>query len=219
LVVGLAGPDGDRLERAFSRGRAEVERAKTLPEFRSRLAHVELDPPLVVYIDLTLLEGEPDEILFELQQALPPASWVGLAPSLESERAAHLLGLGLPSLSLPRDFGVLVQLAGRLSMLAPRAGATGSGVGELARAVRAYAVARCLSEKQRAILRLYLDGANDKAIAAACGCSVPTVYEHWRRMAKKAGAAHKGDAIADFHRFLGEGTVLSGFRGRQSESA
>ncbi len=204
-----------------------MERAKTVSALRARLAHVELAPPLVVYIDLTLLDAERDEVVCELQQALPSASWVGLSPSLESERAAHLLGLGIPSLPLPRNFGVLVQLAGRLSTLAPsrvpalapRAGANGSGVGEMARAVGAYAVARGLSEKQRAILGLYLDGANDKSIAATCGCSVPTVYEHWRRMAKKAGAAHKGDAIADFHRFLGEGAALSGFRGRLSESA
>jgi DNA-binding CsgD family transcriptional regulator len=52
------------------------------------------------------------------------------------------------------------------------------------------------------ILRFYLDGRNDKEIAGLCGCSEATVYEHWRRMAKKVGGSQKGDAIADFHRFL-----------------
>jgi DNA-binding CsgD family transcriptional regulator len=59
-----------------------------------------------------------------------------------------------------------------------------------------------LSKQQRMILRYYLDGRNDKAIAELCGCSEATVYEHWRRMARKVGGAQKGDAIADFHRFL-----------------
>ena len=29
------------------------------------------------------------------------------------------------------------------------------------------------------------------------------MYEHWRRMARKAGGHNKGDSISDFHRFLG----------------
>jgi DNA-binding NarL/FixJ family response regulator len=152
---------------------------------------------------------------------------VALSPSLEGEQAAHLLGLGIPALPLPRNLDVLVELAHKLSAfdassshtLALRGSATPNGVGELANALEAYAVARALSEKQRTILSLYLAGSNDKSIAAVCRCSVATVYEHWRRMAKKAGAAHKADVIADFHRFLAEGRPLSGFEGRLSETA
>jgi DNA-binding CsgD family transcriptional regulator len=40
-------------------------------------------------------------------------------------------------------------------------------------------------------------------IAEVCACSPATIYEHWQRMAKKGGALHKADVIADFHRFLG----------------
>jgi DNA-binding CsgD family transcriptional regulator len=68
--------------------------------------------------------------------------------------------------------------------------------------VTEYAADRVLSKQQLTILRFYLDGRNDKEIAQLCGCSEATVYEHWRRMARKVGGAHKGDAIADFHRFL-----------------
>ena len=52
------------------------------------------------------------------------------------------------------------------------------------------------------MLERYLVGNNDKEIADSFGCSATTVYEHWRRMARKANGAHKSDAIDDFHRFL-----------------
>jgi DNA-binding CsgD family transcriptional regulator len=76
-----------------------------------------------------------------------------------------------------------------------------------------YVADRVLSDNQQRILRLYLNGANDKEIASSCGCSEATVYEHWRRMAKKVGGFHKCDVIADFHRYLG------GDRARRSLNA
>jgi DNA-binding NarL/FixJ family response regulator len=171
----------------------------------------------VVYVDLALLEAAGDELFFELQRALPSATWVALSPSLDGEQAAHALGLGIPALALPRNLDVLVELAQRLSAvgtprastLPPHLSAAASGVGDLASALEAYALARGLSEKQRTILSLYLRGRDDKAIAAACHCSAATVYEHWRRMARKAGATQKGDVVADFHRFLADGGALS----------
>jgi DNA-binding CsgD family transcriptional regulator len=65
-----------------------------------------------------------------------------------------------------------------------------------------YVAWRALSAHQQRILRLYLRGANDKEIADHCACSEATVYEHWHRMARKAGGMHKSDVISDFHRFL-----------------
>jgi DNA-binding NarL/FixJ family response regulator len=217
LLVGLSGSDGDVLAHVMSRARIAVERAATMTALLSRIAQVELDPPLVVYIDLGLLEAEDDELFFALRRALPGASWVALSPALDGEQAAHALGLGIPALPLPRNLDVLVELAQRLSALGtsrastlpPHVSAAASSVGDLASALEAYALARGLSEKQRTILSLYLRGRDDKAIAAVCRCSVATVYEHWRRMAKKAGAAQKGDVVADFHRFLADGRALS----------
>jgi DNA-binding CsgD family transcriptional regulator len=66
-----------------------------------------------------------------------------------------------------------------------------------------YADHRGISGQQLVVLRLYLEGKNDKEIADMCNCSGGTVYEHWRRMAKKSGGSLKSDVIADFHRFLG----------------
>ena len=65
-----------------------------------------------------------------------------------------------------------------------------------------YCTARSLSGRQRQVLERYLIGHNDKEIASAFNCSATTVYEHWRRMAKKANGAHKSDVVSDFHRFL-----------------
>jgi hypothetical protein len=69
-----------------------------------------------------------------------------------------------------------------------------------------YCTARSLSGRQRQVLELYLIGNNDKEIASAFNCSATTVYEHWRRMARKVvgkvNGAHKSDVVNDFHRFL-----------------
>jgi len=73
----------------------------------------------------------------------------------------------------------------------------------LAEAIDSYAASRVLSARQQQILGLYLEGKGDKEIASLCGCSEATVYEHWRRMARKGGGHNKGDSISDFHRFLG----------------
>ncbi len=69
-------------------------------------------------------------------------------------------------------------------------------------ALNDYSSMRSLSRRQRQVLEQYLVGNNDKEIASSFNCSATTVYEHWRRMAKKANGAHKSDAINDFHRFL-----------------
>ena len=71
--------------------------------------------------------------------------------------------------------------------------------------VTSYAAFRGIRGQQLVVLKLYLDGKNDKEIAAICQCSTTTIYEHWRRMAKKLGATLKSDVVADFHRFLSGG--------------
>jgi DNA-binding CsgD family transcriptional regulator len=65
-----------------------------------------------------------------------------------------------------------------------------------------YSSLRSLSRRQREVLELYLVGKNDKEIADSFRCSATTVYEHWRRMAKKANGLHKSCVVNDFHRFL-----------------
>ena len=76
-------------------------------------------------------------------------------------------------------------------------------------AFRAYSSHRALSPRQERVLELYLRGNNDKEIADVISCSEATVYEHWRRMARKAYGNHKWDVVTDFHRFLA-GTALAG---------
>jgi DNA-binding NarL/FixJ family response regulator len=227
LLVGLTTGVGDALEAALSRAHLEVFRARTTPDLWVRLARVGLEPPVMVFVDLTLPETLEDEFFGVLRRLLPSASLVALWSTVDAERAARLLGLGVPSLPLPGSLDALVELAIKLSSrpspsvprgARSRASAEPGGGGELANVLDAYAVARSLSSQQRAILKLYIAGNNDKAIAALCGCSVATVYEHWRRMARKAGAAHKADVVADFHRFL-TGDTLSGFHGQPSEFA
>lgn len=70
-------------------------------------------------------------------------------------------------------------------------------------AVNRYASTRGLSARQTVVLRRYLEGWHDKKIAAQCGCGEATIYEHWRRMARKCGLRLKSEVVADFHAFLG----------------
>jgi DNA-binding CsgD family transcriptional regulator len=74
----------------------------------------------------------------------------------------------------------------------------------LERLLHPYAQVRKLSRRQHRVFRLYLEGKADKEIAHILGCAAATVYEHWRRMARKAGGRNKSDAISDFHHFLGD---------------
>lgn len=68
--------------------------------------------------------------------------------------------------------------------------------------IASYAAYRGISGQQLIVLKMYLEGKNDKQIADICRCSIATVYEHWRRMAKKVDTSLKSDVVADFHRFM-----------------
>jgi DNA-binding CsgD family transcriptional regulator len=72
----------------------------------------------------------------------------------------------------------------------------------LAGVIAAFSSTRRLSPRQRLILELHLNGQNDKEIAVSLGCELTTVYEHWRRMARKSGGTGKANVVADFHRCL-----------------
>jgi DNA-binding CsgD family transcriptional regulator len=143
-----------------------------------------------------------------LEKATIPVEWVRTQSELQTrlDRAdlpRPALVMVLPSRQMPLQPSVLASMASRLaSGAAVEAGApvTRSALDE---ALGAYCTMRALSQRQRQVLALYLDGNNDKEIADSFSCSAATVYEHWRRMARKANGVHKSDAINDFHRFLG----------------
>lgn len=71
--------------------------------------------------------------------------------------------------------------------------------------INSYCVRRGFSPQQRRVLEFYLQGRCDKEVATLCACAETTVYEHWRRMARKMGGTLKSDVISDFHRFLAGG--------------
>src|SRR5205807_759902 len=81
-------------------------------------------------------------------------------------------------LALRLSLGAVAAWPQRLAIGTGTAHAPGERLKSL---VDAYGADRLLSKQQRMILRFYLDGRNDKAIAELCGCSEATVYEHWRR--------------------------------------
>lgn len=161
---------------------------------------------VVVLVDLELCEGDDAEIVAAIRKSFPAASVVALAEGLDGERAARLLAWGVPSLNKPVGTAALSGLALRLSqstrITVKIEGSSGDGSGRLEPLLSAYSERRGLSGQQRSILRLHLAGNNDKEIASTCACSEATVYEHWRRMARKAGGVHKACVITDFHRFL-----------------
>jgi DNA-binding NarL/FixJ family response regulator len=205
LLVAHDGPIGLSFLNAFENATLDVEWTRTFDELRARGARRDVRSPEVVFVDLELEGAVASELVHFVRDGFPAAKVVVLADDLKGERAARLLAQGVPSLQKPVCPIALAGLALRLSLGAspppwlPSDGADG----RLEAAVASYASERVLSKQQRLILRQYLHGMNDKQIAELCGCSEATVYEHWRRMARKAGGNYKGDAIADFHRFLG----------------
>jgi DNA-binding NarL/FixJ family response regulator len=68
--------------------------------------------------------------------------------------------------------------------------------------IGAYAAERGCSPIQRAVLALHFAGLHNKAIADALQVALATVYEHWRRMALKAGCRSQSDVVADVYRYL-----------------
>jgi DNA-binding CsgD family transcriptional regulator len=143
-----------------------------------------------------------------LEKATIPVEWVRTHSELQSrlDRAdlpRPALLMVLASRHTPLQPSELANMASWLAAEAvplPGAAVTRSALED---ALDIYCSMRALSRRQRQVLELYLIGNNDKEIAESFGCSAATVYEHWRRMARKANGAHKSDAINDFHRFLG----------------
>jgi DNA-binding NarL/FixJ family response regulator len=209
LLVSVDDPAGRSVLSAMQAATIPVEWARTLGELKSRAARDDVGTPELVFLDLELPDTATDQLVPLVRECFPRATTIALAAELTGESAALLLSQGVASLNKPVSALALAGLALRLSLGASvpwtsRAPARPQrGTGErLESLVDAYAADRVLSKQQRMILRFYLDGRNDKQIAGLCGCSEATVYEHWRRMARKVGGAQKGEAIADFHRYL-----------------
>ena len=142
-----------------------------------------------------------------LEKATVPVEWVTTASALRSrlERAdlpRPALVMMLPSRQMSMRPSELAVVALRLMTDA------GGGLGPqkttsaLEGSLNGYCALRALSRRQRQVFEMYLIGNNDKEIASSFNCSATTVYEYWRRMARKAKGAHKSDVVNDFHRFL-----------------
>jgi DNA-binding NarL/FixJ family response regulator len=221
LLIAADDAAGYSLLHALQAVTLEVEWTRSLGELRERAAHIDRSAPKLAFLDLDLPDA-PSEILVPVARSgFPHATILALACEVTGERAVWLLSQGVASLTKPVSPMALTGLALRIliggtSMVSPPLprwqqpahhaatnGALGAARGtHLESMFTSYSTGRVLSKQQRMILRLYLDGMNDKEIARICGCSEATVYEHWRRMARKAGGSHKGDVISDFHRFL-----------------
>lgn len=207
LLIADGGPAGTSLLRAMEAATLAVEWAKSITELRARVARQDLRAPVLVVVDLELPDASVDALITLILDRFSLAQIVALAEDLTGERGARLLSQGVPSLTKPVSPAALAALALRFSLDPRPANSERAEEPEVPRrhlelVFDRYSTNRVLSKQQQQILRLYLSGMSDKEIAHTCKCSEATVYEHWRRMARKAGGIHKGDAIADFHRFL-----------------
>jgi len=214
LLVAEDGPEERSMSRILREKQVFVEWARSVSELEKRAASARLAAPEVVFLDLDLdLEhgdsaGERSVSL--VRSRFVRAAVVAFCGALSGERAARLLGVGVASLPKPVSPSVLAELAVQLCSQRPRDPAPSAVSSKTSHewssavqvALDSYAEQRVLSKQQLLILGLYLCGENDKQIAQAIACSGATVYEHWRRIGKKAGGSSKADAITDFHRFL-----------------
>lgn len=124
-----------------------------------------------------------------------------------SDLAPPTLFILLPAEMAALPPGELVNVALRMTATDDGAAPAQAATPSLGDSLNAYCAARSLSRRQRQVLELYLAGKNDKEIAGSFDCSATTVYEYWRRMAKKANGMHKSDVVNDFHRFLAARTA------------
>lgn len=210
LLVAEDGPTERSIVRILRKKRVPTGWARSVVQLRKRAARSDLKAPQVVFLDLELCDTSGEESVSLVRSRFADASVVAFGEHLNGERAARLLAVGVPSLHKPISPNALVDLALELcalrqhaqesSALAAEPGKEASGGLEVA--LQSYVAVRALSDQQRLILSLYLCGENDKQIAQTISCSEPTVYEHWRRMGRKAGGSAKFDVIVDFHRFL-----------------
>lgn len=212
-----AGMDGVVLASA-AHAREWLGSASALP---SSPAGAPLEAVVGAIVELELPGGSGERLAADIREWRTGALVVGLTHHVTARRSIALLRCGvccIPKPVLAPELAALFQARGcrdgrrRASAMARsrggiRAGAPGSrglaaSGSALGECLAAYAGARGLSGAQHGVLQRYLEGMNDKEIAAASGCSDRTVYEHWRRMARKADTHYKGGVVADFHRFL-----------------
>lgn len=199
-------PEVEVLERELNGSNTESLLLKNAKDLESLTTREGFRAPDLVFIDLDACQGREDIFSF-VRELYAQASLVALTRTLDDERTERLLTVGVQSLKKPVSAGAFIGLAARLSRQQGGAevlehASSRPGTGRLEALLEAYSLERGLSPQQRFILRLHLAGNNDKEIACTCSCSEATVYEHWRRMARKAGGMHKACVINDFHKFL-----------------
>lgn len=214
LLVTEDGGAERSIVRSLTKRRFTAERARSMLELKTRVAREDLGAPGVVFLDLELPDATGEEWVRMVRRGFAGAAVVAFGKDLSAARAARLLGLGVPSLLKPVAPLAFARLASELyasqaneapkrrssALSLTNAGANPGGGLEMA--LESYASVRALSRQQRLILGFYLSGQNDKEIAGTLACSEATVYEHWRRMAKKTGGTTKSAVISDFHRYL-----------------
>jgi len=143
-----------------------------------------------------------------LEKAAVQVEWVKTAAALRSRMERRDLPrptvvMVLPSRQRSLPPTELARVVFRLTMNArAELGSQPGTASPLVDSLNEYCAMRSLSGRQRQVLEAYLVGNNDKEIASSFNCSATTVYEHWRRMARKASGQHKSDVVNDFHRFL-----------------
>src|SRR6185503_20489968 len=171
-------------------------------------AEESLDPTKASVLLFTQDHPEAKSYVAALEEATVSVECVTTASALRSrlERAdlpPPTLVMVLPSQEASMPPSELARVVLRLTARAGGdLGSQKTPSSALPDALNEYCVMRSLSRRQRQVLELYLVGNNDKEIASTFSCSATTVYEHWRRMAKKASGVHKSCVVNDFHRFL-----------------
>jgi DNA-binding NarL/FixJ family response regulator len=207
-------PLGDSVLGVLGKVAVLGEWVRSAAELKGWVAVRRSHAPELVLLDWELPGAATGEPLDVVQGSFPLARIVVLSERLSGDGAALLLGQGIPSLQKPINPFILAMLA--LGLASSRPGRDESSwcrsvmpLGCAARPslsfdeiVSGYARSRKLSKQQELILNHYLNGESDKEIAERCACSGATVYEHWRRMAKKSGGSQKSCVVTDFHRYL-----------------
>ncbi|MFO0725844.1 MAG: response regulator transcription factor [Myxococcota bacterium] len=159
------------------------------------VAALERHSPAVVLLDAVLPDGGAEDVLDRLP-GHPDTRVALITGNYDGDRWMRLAERCDVMLPKPISLASVNRVVEQLAQRGPRHDR-----------LDAFITHFRLSPRERAILELAVDGANDKEIAHRCSCARGTIATYWQRIFKKTGQHSQRDVISSILRF-GEDTVI-----------
>lgn len=171
---------------SLSRKGCRVEAYGTVAEAVASLGRA---APVVVLLDAVLPDGGAEDVLDQMTEH-PDTRVALITGNYDGDRWMRLADRC--DLMLPKP----ISMASIARVVEQFAAQTDTG-----RDLERFVTHHRLSPRERSILRMAVEGANDKEIAGQLSCARGTVATYWQRIFKKTGQHSQRDVIASILRF------------------